>query len=396
MTRALVVAVVVLTLAGGAAAEPCTLTKPVKVSVKAGPALTWKVLAAGTVVDIRERGPKWTTASTPEGDGRVLSAALACSPASAGAPALRAGAVSTPAPAASASTSAPVPSPSPSPSPLPSPGASSAPPSAPPAMEGTASTVSAKKARRIAVYQIEHAGFDDRIATVITDSIVAEVRKLEKTSVVGMDEIKAMLDLEAQKQLAGCSDVSCVAEIAEALGVDGVIIGNMAIVGDGIAFGLKHIDQHSAQTLGQAARRIDGVDPADVLAAVGPVVQELFPDVPLKPGAARGVAAEVALRIHPPPLAPWVFWSLAGTSAAALAGGAALTAWNASAYASAQQRTQASVAGPDADGQALNADIGAVRTSFTGLVVAYAAGTVLAAGATVTALFTDWSGAGAE
>jgi TolB-like protein len=260
------------------------------------------------------------------------------------------------------------------------------------APETNAPEAKAPERRRLAVYKLDAQGVEDRINIVITDSIVAELRKLEKMTVVGMDEIRAMLDLEAQKQLVGCSDVSCVAEIAEALGVDGVVIGNLAVVGESISFGLKHIDQRSATTLGQATRRIEGTDPANVLATIGPVVEELFPGVPLRPGMTRGVPEEIAFRIHPPPLQPWVFWSLASASAVAVVAGGALTAWNAVAHASTNDKVQRSVTGPPIDGVELNNDLAAVRGSFIGLIAAYSAGALIGAGAGVSALFTDWEG----
>jgi len=37
-----------------------------------------------------------------------------------------------------------------------------------------------------------------------------------------------MLDLESQKQLAGYSDESCLAEIADSLGVDALVVGSPA------------------------------------------------------------------------------------------------------------------------------------------------------------------------
>lgn len=246
------------------------------------------------------------------------------------------------------------------------------------------------KTRRVAVYELDASGFDPRIARVLTDAVLAEVRKLEKTTVVGMDEIRAMLDVEAQKQLVGCTDASCLSEIAESLGVDMVIIGTVATVGDGLTFGLKNIDQRSATTLVQATRRIDSSDPADVLAAVGPVVQELFPDVALKPGAVRGVPPEVALRIHPPPLSPWVFWTLTGASGVAAASGALFTVWNAAAYSAATEKAASSVKGPAIAGSTLNADLATVRLSFVGLASSFGAAAALGVGAAVSAAFVNW------
>lgn len=267
--------------------------------------------------------------------------------------------------------------------------------SASPDVSATPPDVGEKRAvRRIAVYRLEGGGIDERVLDVLTDSVVKELRKLERVTVVGMDEIRAMLDLEAQKQVLGCTDVSCVAEIAEALGVDEVVIGNVAVVGETISFGLKRIDQKNATTIGQHASRLDSTDPADVLVQIGPAVQELLPDLPLRPGATRGVPPEVAARIHPPPLDPWVFWSVAGSAGLVALGGVGFTLVNAMSYSNATQKLEASASGPAASGAALAVDRASLQQSFVGLTACYVAGTVLGAAAGVVALFTDWDDAG--
>jgi TolB-like protein len=261
---------------------------------------------------------------------------------------------------------------------------------------GADADVVKKPSVRIAVYRLDGGGIEPRIMDVLTDSVVKELRKLERTTVVGMDEIKAMLDMEAQKQIVGCSDVSCVAEIAEALGVDQVMIGNVAVVGETISFGLKLIDQRSATTVGQYANRIDSIDPADVLALIGAAVKELLPDVPLKPGMTRGVPPEIAARIHPPPLPPYVFGAVAATSGAAVLSGVGFTIWNLLAHSTATTALEDSKQGQPTNGAELNRDIAAVQTSFIGLVVSFGAAGLTGAGAAVVLLFTDWEPRGEQ
>lgn len=181
------------------------------------------------------------------------------------------------------------------------------------------------QALRVAVYDFELSGVEPRMGRVVTDSVVAELRKLQHTSVIGMDEVRAMLDLEAQKQLVGCeADESCLAEIADALGVDVLIIGTLARLEDQSIFGLRRIDQRRAQVVGTVNQRLVPANGEEFLAAVGPAVAEVFPDVPLRPGKTRGVDPEMALRLNPPPLPPWLCWSGLGTSSV-LAVGALVT-----------------------------------------------------------------------
>jgi hypothetical protein len=137
-----------------------------------------------------------------------------------------------------------------------------------------------------------------------------------------MDDVRAMLDLEAQKQLAGCDADSCLSEIAEALGADVLITGSLARVGDNTFFVVKKIDQRTATVSGQFTRKLNPAGGEEFLAMVGPSVAELFADRALRSGQVRGVPRSIAARLVPPPLAPWMFW--AGVSTSSL--GATVTA----------------------------------------------------------------------
>jgi hypothetical protein len=62
-------------------------------------------------------------------------------------------------------------------------------------------------------------------------------------------------------------------------------------------------------------RTFDRRDGEELLQIVGPSVEALFPDRPLRAGKTRGVEREVVRRLNPPPLPRWVF---VATSAAAV------------------------------------------------------------------------------
>ena len=85
----------------------------------------------------------------------------------------------------------------------------------------------------------------------MTAGLVQEIRKLKGVSVIGMDEVRAMLDHEAQRQLAGCeADSDCLAEIAGALGADTLVVGSMARVGDEHVLALRRIEPQRAEVSG--------------------------------------------------------------------------------------------------------------------------------------------------
>lgn len=172
-----------------------------------------------------------------------------------------------------------------------------------------------KRPLRVAVYALESSGLDDaRILRVTEASLLEEIRKLQRCSVISLDEVKALLEVEAQKQLSGCSESSCLAEIAEALGADALITGGVTQVDDTVTIALKRIDPAQAAVVQTFTRQLTAANGEELLAVVGPSVEALFPELPLRPGQSRGVAPEVALRLNPPPLSTPIFWSLAGVT----------------------------------------------------------------------------------
>ncbi len=251
-----------------------------------------------------------------------------------------------------------------------------------------------QQAKRIAVYDLEVQEIAPTIGRVVTDSLVTELRKLQGISVIGMDEIRDMLSHEANKQILGCeSNEACLAEIAGALGVDDLVTGKLSKVADSHVMLLRRIDQRNAKVAGSFDQRLTAGSGQEFLIAIGPAVEQLFADRPLRDGVQRGVAEEVALRLDPPPLPPWVFYATAG--AAVLAGAAGgvfgLLANDAETQFNRMARGSGVIEGRDlvkledqANSRALGANIG------------YATAGGLAISAAIVFLFTDWHGYGTE
>lgn len=75
-------------------------------------------------------------------------------------------------------------------------------------------------------------GLDPKIGDFLTEH-VAQQMKLAGVDIITQREMASLLGLERQKQLLGCSDASssCMAELASALGADGVLLGDLARFG---------------------------------------------------------------------------------------------------------------------------------------------------------------------
>ncbi|MEO1483828.1 MAG: hypothetical protein AAFU77_17095, partial [Myxococcota bacterium] len=258
---------------------------------------------------------------------------------------------------------------------------------------GSSFAPSVRKALRIAVYDFELAGIEGPIGAVVTDSTLSEVRKLSGISAIGMDEIRDMLSHEANKQILGCEDNSeCLAEIAGALGVDQLVTGKLSKVDDGTAIVMRRIDQNRATVIDTFEQRLTEGSGEEFLASVGPGIEKLFPDYELRDGTERGVPKEMALRLNPPPVPTWGFYSVAGAAlaSAAVAGGFGLAARDAQGdfdQALANSSVENPASGPDVvaleDDFERNRDLSNVFWVTTG-VFAVAAGVIY--------FFTDWDG----
>lgn len=93
-------------------------------------------------------------------------------------------------------------------------------------------------------------GFDAARGAFFSEHLAQQV-KLAGAQVVTNREIATLLGMERQRQLLGCAETgsSCVAEIAAALGADGLLLGDLGTVGARAQINLKVIGAANGQTL---------------------------------------------------------------------------------------------------------------------------------------------------
>lgn len=99
---------------------------------------------------------------------------------------------------------------------------------------------------------------DKRVVEVLDDLLASAVQ-----SVVGRDgrvvthtDIDTMLGFQKSKDLIGCTDSSCAAEIAGALGVDAVVSGAVGVLGKKHTLSLTIIDQKHARVVARQSEDI--------------------------------------------------------------------------------------------------------------------------------------------
>lgn len=129
----------------------------------------------------------------------------------------------------------------------------------------------------IAVLALQVEGGADPVIGNQMTSRIAETIGKRGHRVIAPDDVRALLEQEAQKQLMGCADDSCLAEIAGALGVDRVVSGRVSKVEGGFAISLSMVDSKSARALAHESETWRGESIA-LLELVPPMIDKLFGD----------------------------------------------------------------------------------------------------------------------
>jgi hypothetical protein len=89
-------------------------------------------------------------------------------------------------------------------------------------------------------------------AGALRDTLASELAKRRKYSVLTSEDVRRVLDVEAQRQAAGCEgESSCLAEIGAALGADRVLYGNVARLGGALVVSLSVVDPEDARAFGR-------------------------------------------------------------------------------------------------------------------------------------------------
>jgi hypothetical protein len=100
---------------------------------------------------------------------------------------------------------------------------------------------------------------EDRAANFFAEFFAQKLQEAG-LSVISQEAIASLVGFERQKALLGCSDqsASCVAELAGALGVDGLVVGSLGKFGGEYAVTIKIISAGDARTVQAESGRLDG------------------------------------------------------------------------------------------------------------------------------------------
>jgi hypothetical protein len=253
-----------------------------------------------------------------------------------------------------------------------------------------------RRPMRVVFYDVEATGVEPRVPALLGTFLVAELRKREYVSVLDSSELRALVGdgSTTAGDVRGCTEDQCFAEVAEALGADGVVVSQLTQIEGQLLFGLRRIDQQKQEVVASFLERIPADDTNALLPLVGKSIDATFGDIAVRAGQKLGVDERAARVLNPPPLSPLLSGSLyagtavAGATTAALLGGAV---WSYLEY-------EGKLAARADDQAQLNETLTGLADQFAfaqiGGFVGLGVTAILGVAAVSTGAFTDWEGYG--
>lgn len=114
-----------------------------------------------------------------------------------------------------------------------------------------------------------------KVPKLFDDYLLAAVQNAGDYEVIGQDDITALLGFEKQKDLVGCDDMSCIADIGGALGVDRLVVVKIAHLQNEWVSTAKLINIRDARVESRSSDFVSG-DVRELLRAVPDIVRKLF------------------------------------------------------------------------------------------------------------------------
>jgi hypothetical protein len=157
------------------------------------------------------------------------------------------------------------------------------------------SSAAAADKSAVAVLDIQGTGVDDKLLPTLTEVLTVEVDNLGAYKVVGGRDVQAMLGFEKQKDMLGCTDAACLAEIGGALGVDRIVVSHIGMVGKTYVVNIKLINIRMADTEARVYETVNADRVDNLIDTVRRSVVKL-----LGPGSKAAIALGVSPAATPP------------------------------------------------------------------------------------------------
>lgn len=196
------------------------------------------------------------------------------------------------------------------------------------------------KVPKLAVLDARASGTaDPKLVGGLDPLVAAEVSGGTTAQVTSGADLRAMIGFERQKELLGCGDSSCLAEIGGALGVDYLLTVDVSLVGGTWLVSASLIEVTKSRPLGRVAKRAESesklVDATiaavtEVVRLLPPELQKRAPPVAIGAGTVEAAPAAVATvapaKEEPSTVVPWLLF-VAGLGSAGTGGYFLTDAW---------------------------------------------------------------------
>ncbi|HVE82511.1 MAG TPA: hypothetical protein VND93_06675, partial [Myxococcales bacterium] len=115
------------------------------------------------------------------------------------------------------------------------------------------------KTIKLVVLRLEpRGGLEPQTVELFTDALVGELRRNPSVSVMTGADVAAVVGNERERQLLGCTDTTCLAELGGALGADRIIHGSVGRVGGSLLVNLTSLDPRSGKAVASVSERLKG------------------------------------------------------------------------------------------------------------------------------------------
>jgi hypothetical protein len=153
---------------------------------------------------------------------------------------------------------------------------------APEAVPEEASPTGGDDKKTLVVLDLEAIDVDSEKLRIINAAVVDQLSSYAALEIISQDDIRQMVDFEADKAAMGCDTNSCLSEIAGAMGAAYVVFGQAGRLDDTIFVQLNLFDSAKARAIGREDVRSQKLSelPDRVVPAVGRLVQPLTGEAP--------------------------------------------------------------------------------------------------------------------
>lgn len=126
---------------------------------------------------------------------------------------------------------------------------------------------------KVLVLDVKSSDLQPSEVATLTSLITSKLARYQEIEAISGQDLKRLVDLEAQKQAVGCDDAGCLAEMAGALGAQIVIFGQAGRLGGTLVVTLDAFDAQKGVAV--ARQPIEASDVGQLPNLVGPAVDRL-------------------------------------------------------------------------------------------------------------------------